>query len=250
MGNDAKTPSNDPDRELVIMVVGETGRADHWSLNGYGHETNPLLSREDVINFPDFWSCGTFTSYSVPCMFSRLGREQFTPEKAKDEDNVLDILQRAGVSVLWRDNNSNSKGVADRVAYEDFKKPDKNPVCDEGECRDEGMLHGLQEYIDAQKGDIMIVLHQMGNHGPAYYKRYPKAFERFTPACQTNDLGSCSKEEINNAYDNAIIYTDYFLSKAIALLKRNDKKFETAMLYVADHGESLWSHVKSRERRP
>lgn len=239
LGSDAQIPPTDKDRDLVIMVVGETGRADHWSLNGYHLDTNPLLAKEDVINFPDFWSCGTFTSWSVPCMFSNLGRAHFDPVLASSQDNALDIIKRAGISVLWRDNNSNSKGVADRVEYQDFKSPRLNPVCDEGECRDEGMLHGLQEYIDSQKGDVLIVLHQMGNHGPAYYKRYPREFERFSPVCRTNDLGSCSSIEITNAYDNAILYTDYFLSKVIALLKRNDAKFETAMMYLADHGESL-----------
>jgi lipid A ethanolaminephosphotransferase len=239
VGADARLPPSDVHRELVIMVVGETARADHWSLNGYARDTTPQLAREDLINFPDFWSCATSTSLSVPCMFSRLGRAGFDPDRAKREDNALDILSRAGVSVLWRDNNSDSKGVADRVTYEDFKTPDKNPVCDEVECRDEGMLHGLQAFIDRQRGDVMIVLHQMGNHGPAYYKRYPKAFERFKPVCATNDLGSCSAQEIRNAYDNVITYTDDFLTKVIALLKHNDGQFETAMLYVADHGESL-----------
>jgi lipid A ethanolaminephosphotransferase len=140
---------------------------------------------------------------------------------------------------LWRDNNSDSKGVAVRGVYEDFKTSLMNPACDEVECRDEGLLHGLQQHIDAQKGDILIVLHQMGNHGPAYYKRYPKAFEHFTPVCRTNDLGSCTSQEIINAYDYAILYTDYLLSKVIDLLKKNDDRFETAMLYVSDHGESL-----------
>ena len=126
-----------------------------------------------------------------------------------------------------------------RVQYEDYKNPDKNPICDE-ECRDEGMLEGLQDYIDSRpQGDILIILHQMGNHGPAYYKRYPKSFEKFKPTCQTNELNECSNDEINNAYDNAILYTDYFLHKAIKLLKQNDGRFETAMIYMSDHGESL-----------
>lgn len=239
VGNDAAVPHADPDRELVVMVVGEAARADHWSLNGYHKLTNPLLAQEDVVNFPDFWSCGTSTAWSVPCMFSKLGREKFDPTTASGQDNALDVLSRAGVSVLWRDNNSSSKGVALRVPYADFKTPSNNTMCDEVECRDEGMLQGLQNFIDTQKGDILIVLHQMGNHGPAYYKRYPKSFERFVPVCRTNDLGSCSKEEISNAYDNAILYTDHFLSKVIGLLKSNDSKFETAMFYVSDHGESL-----------
>jgi lipid A ethanolaminephosphotransferase len=175
----------------------------------------------------------------VPCIFSHYFRAEFYPEKASAADNALDILKRAGVSILWRDNNSSSKHVADRVEYEVYLTSKTNPICDV-ECRDEGMLSGLQDYIDRRPtGDVLIVLHQLGNHGPAYYKRYPPAFEKFTPVCKTNDLGACSKEEIVNAYDNAILYTDFFLSKVIELLKRNDDEFETAMLYASDHGESL-----------
>ncbi len=239
VGADARIPESDTHKELVIMVVGETARSDHFSLNGYERETNPLLKREKVINFPDFWSCATTTAQSVPCIFSHYPRREFDRRKAKVADNALDILKRSGVSILWRDNNSSSKGVADRVTYQGFHSPETNPVCDV-ECRDEGMLVGLQDYIDAHPtGDILIVLHQMGNHGPAYYKRYPAAFEKFTPVCKSSDMGECSTQEVINAYDNAILYTDYFLSLVIKLLKQNDDAFETAMVYVSDHGESL-----------
>lgn len=239
MGADAMTPPADPDRELIVMVVGETARADHFSLNGYARETNPKLRKEKAYSFTDFWSCGTSTSDSLPCMFSHMTRADYDKPLAKATDNALDILKRAGVAVLWRDNNSSSKHVADRVTYEPYLDPDRNPVCDI-ECRDEGMLVGLQDYIDAHPaGDILIVVHQMGNHGPAYYKRYPASFEKFKPVCKTNDLGACSQQEIVNAYDNAILYTDYVLSRVIRLLKRNDDAFETAMFYVSDHGESL-----------
>jgi len=126
-----------------------------------------------------------------------------------------------------------------RIPYEDFSMPEINPVCDV-ECRDEGMLAGLQQYIDnICGGDLLIVLHQMGNHGPEYFKRYPAAFEKFKPTCITNQFQECSSEEINNAYDNAILYTDYFLSQVIELLQRNTGPFETAMVYLSDHGESL-----------
>lgn len=239
ISTDAKRDRADHHSELVIFVVGETVRADHWGLNGYTRDTTPLLRQERVINFPDFWSCGTSTAISVPCMFSNLNHSDFDKNEAGQTDNALDILHRAGVSVLWRDNNSSSKGVADRLPYQNFRTPERNIACDEIECRDEGMLVGLQEFIDKQDSDILIVLHQMGNHGPSYYKRYPKAFEHFKPACKTNDLGSCTQEQIVNAYDNAIRYTDYFLAKVIELLKRNTDKFETAMLYASDHGESL-----------
>ena len=238
IGTDARIPESDTDRELIILVVGETARADRFSLNGYEKETNPLLKKEDVINFPDVHSCGTSTAVSVRCMFSVFTKDEYTEKKADTTHNVLDILNNAGVNILWRDNNSDSKGVALRVAYEDCRTPEKNTICD-SECRDEGMLVGLQDYIDSRKtGDILIVLHQKGNHGPAYYKRYPEAFEKFTPVCKTNQLEKCTSEEINNAYDNGILYTDYFLSKVIALLKQNPQ-FETAMLYFSDHGESL-----------
>ncbi len=102
------------------------------------------------------------------------------------------------------------------------------------------MLQGLDQYIAAHAtGDIVIVLHQMGNHGPAYFKRYPEAFERFTPACHSNQLEDCSDMEIRNAYDNAILYTDWFLVQVIDFLQQHDQQFETAMYYTADHGESM-----------
>jgi len=225
--------------ELIIMVVGEAARADRFSLNGYERLTNPLLAQEEVFTFTNFHSCGTSTAHSVPCMFSYFDRENYSDAKARSYENVLDVLHHAGVNILWRDNNSDSKGVALRVEYEDFKTAQTNPVCDT-ECRDIGMLHGLENYIAQHQGeDILIVLHQMGNHGPAYYKRYPKEFEHFTPVCKTNQLEECSQEEVSNAYDNAILYTDYFLFEVITFLKHYDKTHEAAMIYMSDHGESL-----------
>ena len=229
-------------KELIIMVVGETARADRFSLNGYKRETNPLLSKQDIVSLKNVTSCGTSTGVSVPCMFSSLGRKHYDKEKALAQENALDLLTKNGIEVMWRDNNSDSKGVATRIHYEDFKTPTHNPVC-KGECRDIGMLSGLNEYIQKHADkDIFIVLHQMGNHGPEYYRRYPKEFERFKPACQTGELRDCSQEEIDNAYDNAILYTDYFLSEVIQFLKKYDANHETAMLYMADHGESLGEH--------
>jgi lipid A ethanolaminephosphotransferase len=228
-------------QELVILVVGEAARADRFSLNGYQRETNPLLKQEkDLINFSHMSSCGTSTAVSVPCMFSYFDKDHYSYEKGVSTENILDVLVHTHqIDVLWRDNNSDSKGVATRVTYEDFKSPDNNPICDV-ECRDEGMLIGLDKYIKQhEKRDILIVLHMMGNHGPAYYKRYPKEFEKFTPVCTTNQLEECSAESISNTYDNAILYTDYFLSKVINFLKPYSESHETAMIYISDHGESL-----------
>jgi lipid A ethanolaminephosphotransferase len=228
--------------ELIILVVGETARADRFSLNGYHRETNPALKQQHVVSFHNVSSCGTSTGESVPCMFSNLGRKGFDREKALHYENALDVLFEHGVQVLWRDNNSDSKGVATRMSYENFRSPTLNPVCDE-ECRDIGMLSGLDKYIETRSHkDILIVLHQMGNHGPEYYRRYPKEFARFQPMCMSGELQTCGKEEIDNSYDNAILYTDYFLSHVIELLKKYDDRFATAMLYLSDHGESLGEH--------
>jgi lipid A ethanolaminephosphotransferase len=239
IGEDAEIPAADIDRELVIMVLGETARADRFSLNGYERETNPELARQGVISFADVSACGTSTAISVPCMFDIYDRDDFSSDKTEATENALDVLDRAGVNILWRDNNSDSKGVADRLAFEDYRSSNLNPSCDE-ECRDVGMLSGLAEFIEQQEqGDILIVLHQMGSHGPAYYKRYPEEFRVFVPTCDSVQLDSCSETEIGNAYDNTILYTDHFLARTIEFLRGYDDRFETVMLYASDHGESL-----------
>ena len=227
-------------KELVIMVVGEAARANRFSLNGYEKETNPLLKQEEIVNFSNMYSCGTSTAESVPCMFSIFDKADYDYKKGISTENILDVLKHTNdIKILWRDNNSDSKGVALRVDFEDYRTSKTNTICDE-ECRDEGMIIGLDEYIKNNQGkDILIVLHQMGNHGPAYYKRYPKEFEKFTPVCKSNQLEQCTQEEVSNAYDNAILYTDYFLSKVINFLKPYSNNYETAMLYMSDHGESL-----------
>ncbi len=233
IGLDAKLKKHKKPK-LLVLVVGESARWDHFSLNGYIKTTNPYLKDEDLVNFEKMYSCGTETATSVPCMFSYLKRKEFSIKKAASYENLLDIAKRAGVNVLWIDNNSDSKGVAVRI------KNVKNirGKCN-GECRDEVMLKDLPEYLKNTEEDTIIVLHQMGSHGPAYYKRYPKGFERFKPVCKSNQLQECTKEEIVNAYDNTLLYTDYFLSKTIALLKKEKEKFQTALFYMSDHGESL-----------
>ncbi len=241
IAEDAHRPGERAARRLVVFVVGETARPDRFSLNGYARETNPLLNREDVISFPDVRASGTSTATALPLMFSPFTRTDGGVGAARQSENVLDVLARVGVSVLWRDNNSSSKGVADRVAYENFKAGSRNPIRD-GEPRDEGMLTDLQSYVDSCTGDIFVVLHQMGSHGPAYSKRYPERFNVFTPACESNLLETCERAQIDNAYDNTILYTDYFLARVIEFLRQNEPSFETAMLYFGDHGESLGEH--------
>jgi len=226
-------------KSLMVFVVGETARADHFSLDGYARDTNPELAKLDILNFTHVQSCGTSTAVSVPCMFSMFPRADYSDKKGKTYEGLLDILQRAGVQVLWLDNNSDCKGTCLRVPHHDIPKSQPSPFCDGQKCLDESLLVGLQAYIDGLKGNAIIVLHSDGSHGPEYFDRYPKEMERFTPVCHTNQLGSCSSDELINVYDDTILYTDHFLAKVVELLKHNQDKYDTSMLYVSDHGESL-----------
>ena len=227
--------------KLMVFVVGETVRADHIGLNGYQRDTMPLLAKQaDIYSFKNAASCGTSTAYSVPCMFSYANRENYDVDTAEYNENVLDTLHKQGVNVIWRDNNSSSKGVADRVIFEDYKTPELNPNCDV-ECRDIGMLNGFDKLVKSNTApkDTLVLLHQMGNHGPAYYKRYPQAFEAYKPVCMTNELSKCDTQSVINGYDNAIRYTDYFLDNVIKTLKPYQQDYDVMMIYISDHGESL-----------
>lgn len=236
--------------KLMVFVVGETARADHVSMNGYPRDTFPQIAKltqhGGVTNFSHVISCGTSTAYSVPCMFGYIGLKDYDVDKAPYNENVIDTLNRLKINILWRDNNSDSKGVMDRLSkadYFNYKEAPTNSMCNTnpyGECRDVGMLVGLDAYVKQHAGqDILIVLHQMGNHGPAYYKRYDKQFEQFTPVCQSNELAKCDKQTVINAFDNALLATDDFLAKTIGWLNNYDSSHQVAMLYVSDHGESL-----------
>ena len=225
--------------KLFILVVGETARAQNFSLNGYVRQTNPVLSGENIINFSDVSSCGTATATSLPCMFSKFNRSDYSHAKGRTYENLLDVLQTAGIGVLWRENNSGCKGVCDRVPTDELVASEVAEFCTTGECFDEVLLHNLQAYVSGLQKDTVIVLHQKGSHGPAYYLRYPEAFAVFKPVCMTNQLHNCQQSEITNGYDNTLLYTDYFLGQVIDFLKQNSVQFDTAMLYLSDHGESL-----------
>ncbi|MBI3771398.1 MAG: phosphoethanolamine--lipid A transferase [Gammaproteobacteria bacterium] len=226
-------------KSVFIFVVGETARARHFSLGGYARDTNRYTREQNVIFFNNVSSCGTSTAESVPCMFSLLGRSDYSIQAASEQENLLDVLKHANIDVLWRDNNSGCKGVCDRVAQEDVSSLKIPELCRPDECYDEILLNKLQDYLDKAQGDVVIVLHQKGSHGPAYSKRHPPSFTEFTPECQQDQVQSCEQQTIVNAYDNTILYTDYFLAHTIKLLKNNAKTFNSAMLYVSDHGESL-----------
>ena len=236
--NAAFTPYEDPAVTVLIMVVGETARAKNFSLYGYEKETNPLLVKQDVISFNNTTSCGTATAVSVPCMFSNQSRKTFEVADAPYEENLLDVLKTGGYDILWLENDDGCKGVCARVPTENMVQKNNPEFCDGTYCHDEAWLEGLDERLKNVKKDTVIVLHTMGSHGPTYYKRYPDAFKKFTPTCDTADIQNCSQEAIVNTYDNTILYTDFIVSSAIDALKKFPH-YEAGLLYVSDHGESL-----------
>ena len=260
IGEDAKLGASYASQSqypLYVLVVGETGRAGNFATNGYNRPTTPLLSaRKDLAIAQDAWSCGTNTAVSVPCMFSHLGRSGLG--SSKSYESLLDVLQRAGLAVLWVDNQSGCKGVCDRVAKTNTLPDKETPAdkayalmpaqktawCQDGECVDMALLEGLDERIAALPAEqrnkgVVLVLHQMGSHGPAYFKRSKPDDKQFLPECTSVSLQSCDRESLVNAYDNSIIATDRMLGGLLQWLEHKDQRQPTAMVYVADHGESL-----------
>lgn len=237
---------------LLLLVVGETARAMNFSLNGYPRPTNPELSRLPVTSLRQVTACGTATAASLPCMFAPQGRAGFDPDKP--QENLLDVLQRAGLAVLWLDNQSGCKGLCDRVPNSatshlpEGARPLPAGLCSqdelgEAECFDEALLHELDRRVAAldparrQRG-LVLVMHQMGSHGPAYYKRSPPDLKPFQPECRGNELQQCPREQVVNAYDNTLVTTDRLLARAITWLQKQ-QAFDPGLLYISDHGESL-----------
>ncbi|MEQ1650863.1 MAG: phosphoethanolamine--lipid A transferase [Hyphomicrobium sp.] len=244
-GEDAKrtapAASDGKRKSLFVIVVGETARADHFSLNGYARPTNPELSKiEGLINYPQAYSCGTDTAQSVPCMFSGLGRSGFSNRLAASRENLLDILKRAGFDVIWRENQAGCKGVCLRVQTDVLTGLKHPTFYARSENHDEILLDGLDDKIAKLERDTVIVMHMMGSHGPAYWKRYPDRFEAFKPTCKESQFSRCTRDEIINAYDNTLLYTDHVLAKLARILEGADQRnVNAAMLYMSDHGESL-----------
>ncbi|HEY1132823.1 MAG TPA: phosphoethanolamine--lipid A transferase [Roseateles sp.] len=236
---------------LLLLVVGETARAMNFSLNGYGRPTNPELSKlppTQLFSLRDVTSCGTATAASLPCMFAPQGRTTFDADKP--QENLLDVLQRAGLAVLWLDNQSGCKGLCDRVPNRFTTQlptgaaPLPAGLCNGEECFDEALLHELDKRIAALdperlKRGLVLVMHQMGSHGPAYFKRSPPDIKPFQPECRSNELQQCPREQVINGYDNTLATTDRLLARSIAWLQTQQARFDTGMLYVSDHGESL-----------
>ena len=244
---------------LIVLVVGETVRAADWGLNGYERNTTPELKRRGVINFTDVTACGTSTDVSLPCMFSRVGRKDYDRDRILTEESVLSVIDRAGVTVRWVDNQSGCKGACTNAMEIPVVKNAED--CPSGTCWDKAMLGNIDEALRTETKRELLVLHSMGNHGPAYWRRTPPAFRPFGEGCLKDDLGECRPEDVVVSYDNAVAYADQFLAAAIDKLSAV-KDRDTVLLYVSDHGESLgekglwlhgapyWTHLSEQTKVP
>lgn len=219
------------DKSVVVLVIGETARAQNFSLYGYDRLTNPLLSKVDLVVLNDTTACSTYTTASIRCMLSHTDTDMAAFEP------LPSYLNRQGVDVIWHSNNWGEPKISVRN-YNDSEA--LMPLCKTDHCEfDEILLSGLKQRIESSdKNKILVLLHASGSHGPSYYRKYPPEFEVFKPACKTVALNECTPQALINAYDNSILYTDYFLAKLIGLLQTIPDA-PIAMMYVSDHGESL-----------
>jgi lipid A ethanolaminephosphotransferase len=229
---------------LLVLIVGETARANNFSLNGYSRTTNPELSQRPIINFSQTSACGTSTEVSLPCMFSSQGRANYDEARIRASESLLQLLARAGMRVIWLDNQSGCKNVCAGIEFKDVStNSSDNSLCSDSRCFDGILVESLRTVIDGtgrgSTRDTVVVLHQLGNHGPAYAKRYPQEFAKFQPECKKAELRDCSRDEIVNAYDNAILYTDHIIASTIDMLAEHQNQFDVGLIYVSDHGESL-----------
>ncbi len=241
LGTDAQVagPTKSGKPRVLIIVTGETARAENFSLNGYDRETNPELKKRDITYFSQTSSCGTATAVSVPCMFSNLKRSGYSHRAGLANENLLDVFGHAGIKTEWWENNTGDKNVADRTTMHSFSNANDPRFCTANECLDDAMIDQLDTWLAGVKGDSVLVLHQLGSHGPAYYQRYTPEFARFTPECKTGEIGTCERQSVVNTYDNTILYTDHILASVIDHLKARENSIDPAMIYMSDHGESL-----------
>ena len=217
-------------KSVVILVIGESARKKNFSLYGYKKNTNPRLSQIQNLHVFDATACATYTTAGVKCIL-----------EYKHTNKLYEILPnylfRNGVDVEWRTTNWGEPTVKikDYLERKDLKK-----LCKGEKCKyDEILLSNLKNRIlNSNKNKILIILHTSTSHGPAYYKKYPPEFEKFTPVCRTVEVSKCTRQELINAYDNTIVYTDYLLAKLIKELQTLEQ-YQSMVLFVSDHGESL-----------
>ncbi|MBR5849785.1 MAG: phosphoethanolamine--lipid A transferase EptA [Alistipes sp.] len=216
-------------RDLCVLIIGESARRDHFSLYGYERETNPQLKGDGVTALLAK-AAATYTTEGVKAILSHKASNKLY-------EILPNYLHRTGVDVVWRTNNWGEPPLHIEKCYTPKKLKQKYPELD---GRYDGfLLEGLIDEVEAcDKEKQLIVLHTSTSHGPSYYQKYPAEFEQFKPVCTTVEMSKSNREELINAYDNTILYTDHLVHSVIEAL-RGLEGVRSCVLYVSDHGESL-----------
>ncbi|CAM3580562.1 MULTISPECIES: kdo(2)-lipid A phosphoethanolamine 7''-transferase [Yersinia] len=241
----------DIDQTYVVFIIGETTRWDHMGILGYPRDTTPRLSKEKNLVAFKGTSCDTSTKLSLRCMFVREGGAADNPQRTLKEQNIFSVLKSLGFSSelfamqseVWFYNNANADNYSFREIIASEKRNDGKPV-DDMLLVDE-LKESLGRYPD---GKHLVVLHTKGSHY-LYSQRYPRSYARYTPECMGVD-DSCTRQQLVNAFDNSVLYTDTFIANVIDQVR--DKK--ALVFYAADHGESIAAnahfHGTPREMAP
>lgn len=233
-------------REIYVLVVGEAGRAGNWSLWGYDRETNPKLSTEDhLVLYKDAITQSNTTHKSVPLILSAADADHY--ERLYTQKSILTAFKEVGFKTVFLSNQVPNRSFTDYFGEEANYYHNIRPVEDGGLITvnnyDEAMLPLMQHYIDSLANDnLLIVFHTYGSHFN-YKERYPAEFAHFTPADAT-EIEYSNKDQLVNAYDNSIRYTDHFLHGVIGILRSSGS--DATMLYSPDHGEDLLDDSRKR----
>lgn len=233
----SKRTKNTTKREVYLLIIGETSRAFNWQLNGYPKETNPLLSkREDILFYSDAITQSNTTHKSVPLILGAANANSY--EDLYKTKSVITAFKEAGFKTLYISNQALNRSLIDFYAAEADQRIDLSPVNNDlykENLPDGNALSIIQDAINEDNRDLFIVFHSYGSHFN-YQHRYPKEMASFKPD-NASTINHKNRQNIENAYDNSIRYTDYVLNSAINVL--NDSTLCSGMLYLSDHGEDL-----------
>lgn len=222
------TITNDS-KDVCVLIIGESARRQNFSLYGYERDTNPLLAGDSVKTYIAN-SAATYTTAAVKAILDH-------KETGKLYEILPNYLYRNGADVIWRSYNWGQPPLHIEKYITHRGLAEKYPDAD---ARYDGLLlAGLKDEINASDNNkLLIILHLSTSHGPTYNQKYPAEFETFKPVCQTVEISTADKQELLNAYDNTILYTDYIVHSVIEILKEiTDRR--CCMMFVSDHGESL-----------
>ena len=219
----------DSTKQVCVLIIGESARRDRFSLYGYERQTNPLLAKDSVTALIANASA-TYTIAGVKAIIDHA-------PTGKLYEILPNYLFRTGIDVVWRTNNWGEPPVH----IEKYRKAEdiKQMYPEADATYDSILLEGLVDEVkSSDKDKVFIVLHTNTSHGPTYNKKYPAEFEKFTPVCNTVEMSKVDPAELNNAYDNSILYTDYLIHSTIEAMKVLED-WSSCVLFVSDHGESL-----------